>query len=283
MTVILFLLFAFSAFAQEFQYRLEGSFASNATTINYTVNWNETSTTLQGLYQDNLFAKGPTTLTGVMSATGRTMTVILPTETFSVRQISLQTPMVSTSTGSIPMNITTRDNIGRIVDAPSNMAMMTTMQVATAPRAGTNDGSCVVGFGALTGFCGLYNGTINEISDNRERCNILTSGNPRLELAADTVFRLYLNYIPGAPSPELHTIGAFLPSPQSSTINVTSRNCTNIPGTTFIPTNCKTVNLNGIFFDQAGTLTFSGTYSIADEVTADSCTYTMSLTREVTY
>lgn len=283
MTVILFLFFALSGFAQEFQYRLEGSFASNATTVNYTVNWNETSTALQGLYQDNLFAKGPTQMTGVVSATGRTMSIILPTEILGVRQISLQTPMVNTSTGSIPMNITTRDNIGRIVDSPSNMALMTALQVATAPGAGTNDESCVIGFGALTGYCGLYTGTFNEISDNSNRCNILTSGNPRFELAADTVFRLYLNYIPGVASPELHTIGAFLPSPQSNTINVTSRNCTTIPGTTFIPTNCKTVNLNGIFFDQVGTITFNGTYSIADEVTADSCTYTMSLTREVTY
>lgn len=276
MTVILFLFLTLSAFAQEFQHRLEGSFTSNATTINYTINWNETSTTLQGLYQDNLFAQGPTTMTGTVGTTGRTFSVILPTETLGVRQLVFQSPVVTTTSGSIPLNITTRDSIGRVVDAPNTMAMMSTMQAATAPGVG-NDDSCVIGFGALTGYCGMYNGAMNEISDNRERCNLLSLGNPKLELAADTVFRLYLA------DQQLHNIGPFLPSPQSNTINVTSRNCTVMPGTTFVPNNCKTVNLNGIFFNQAGTITFNGTYSISDEVNADACSYTMNLTREVTY
>lgn len=281
MTVILFLFLAVSAFAQEFQYRLEGTFTSNATTINYTINWNETSTTLQGLYQDNLFVKGPTTMTGTVGTTGRTFLAILPTETMGVRQIEIQTGALTTTSGSIPVNITTRNNVGGILDNPSTTALMSTMQAATAPAANDNE-SCVIGFGALTGFCGLFNGTVNEISDNRDRCN-LTGGNPRLELAADTVFRLYLNYIPADPNPQLHIIGAFLPSPQSNTINVTSRNCSVMPGTSFIPNNCKTLNLNGIFFNQAGIVTFNGTYSISDEINADACSYTMNLTREVTY
>lgn len=282
MTVILFLFFALSAFAQEFQYRIEGSFPSTETTINYSVSWNETSTTIQGLYQDNLFAKGPTTVAGTVDATGRTMNIILPTEILGIRQITLQSPVVGSTSGSIPMNIKTMDNIGRTVDNPSNMAMMSTMQAATAPGAGGNDG-CVIGFGALTGYCGLFDGSFNEINDNRNRCNILSGGNPRLELAADTVFRLYLNYIPGSINPTLINIGPFLPSPQSNAINITSRTCAPIPGTTFIPSNCKTLNLNGIFFEQADTITFTGTYTINDEVTADSCSYTMSLSREVTY
>jgi hypothetical protein len=141
----------------------------------------------------------------------------------------------------------------------------------------------VIGFGALTGFCGLYGGTLNEISDNRDRCHLLSSGNPKLELAADTVFRLFLNYNPTDPNPQLHNIGAFLPSPESNTINVTSRNCSVLPGTTFVPNNCKNINLNGIFFNQAGTITFNGTYSISDEINADACSYSLNLTREVTY
>lgn len=206
MTVILFLFIALSAFAQEFQYRIEGSFPSNETTVNYSVSWNETSTDIQGLYQDNILAKGPTTVTGTVTATGRTMNVILPTEVLGIRQITLQTPTVGTTSGSIPMNIKTLDNIGRTVDNPSNMAMMSTMQAATSPgAAGGNDG-CVIGFGALTGYCGLFNGSFNEINDNRNRCNLLSGGNARLELAADTFFRMYLNYIPGSPNPTLINI-----------------------------------------------------------------------------
>ncbi len=282
MTAIIFLFIGFSVLAESFQYRLEGSFPSNATTINYSVNWNETSTTLQGLYQDNLYAKGPATVTGTVSTSGRRMTIILPTETLGVRQIILKTLAAGSTSGSVPIAVSTQDNIGRTVDSVTISSLMTTEQAASDPASG-NDDSCIIGFGALTGYCGLYGGSFNEISDNRNRCDLLSSGNPRLELAADTTFRLLLNYIPGAPNPTLHNIGSFFPSPQSNTINVTSRNCSVMAGTTFVPNNCKTINLDGIFFNQADTLTFSGTYSIADEINADACTYTMSLTREVTY
>ena len=122
----------------------------------------------------------------------------------------------------------------------------------------------------------LVPSTIDRVPVPTDGVDFLTKLAFEILFSTDKPSRFQLN-------PELHTIGAFLPSPQSNTINVTSRNCSTIPGTTFIPTNCKTVNLNGIFFDQVGTITFNGTYSIADEVTADSCTYTMSLTREVTY
>jgi hypothetical protein len=284
MTVILFLLFAFSAFAQEFQYRLEGSFVSNATTVNYIVNWNETSTTIQGLYQDNLFAQGgPKILSGTVAPSGRTMNVILPQELLGVRSIILHTPMVGTTSGSVPLNITTQDNLARTVDSPDTFSMMSTLPKTTSPGDEKNEEVCVIGFGVLTGFCGLYNGVFNEISDNRNRCDLLTGGNLRLELTPDTVFTLHFNYALGQAEPTFHTIGAFALSPQTNTVNITGQNCSVLPSTTFIPNNCKTINLNGSFLDQAGIVTFNGTYTIADQVNADSCSYSMSLTREVTY
>lgn len=289
MRVLLLLFFAFSVHAQSFQYRLQGSFATtaspdptNPTIVNYTISWNETSTSLAGIYQDNYFTQGtPQTLSGTVAASGRAMTVILPQAVNDVRQLSFLTDR--TTSGSASMTITTRDSIGSVIDSPSSFALVETVAIPTVAN-GTNDGSCTVGFGMLTGACGIYNGTFNEIRDNNNRCSLLTTGNPRLELGENTAFSMRLNYIPGSANRESHTIGTFPPSPQNLTVDVTSRTCNNLPGTTFVSGNCKTLNLNGIFTQGPdGNNQFTGTYSITDDVNADSCAYTMYLTRELSY
>lgn len=289
MRVLLLLLFAFSVHAQSFQYRLQGSFATlatpdptNPTIVNYTISWNETSNSLTGIYQDNYFTQGsPQTLSGTLSATGRAMTVILPQAMNDVRHLSFLTDR-STS-GSASMTITTRDNVGSVIDSPSSFALIETVAVPTL-ASGTNDGSCTVGFGMLTGSCGIYNGSFNEIRDNNNRCSLLTAGNPRLELGENTAFSLILNYIPNSTNRESHTIGTFPPSPQNLNVDVTSRTCNNIPATTFVSGNCKTLNLNGIFTQGPGAnIQFTGTYTITDDVNSDSCAYTMYLTRELNY
>lgn len=282
MTAILFLFMMISAFAQEFQYRLEGSFVSGNSTVNYFINWNETDATIQGLYQDNLLARGPKLLSGSVTVSGRTMSVILPEDVLGVRSISLETPVSGDINGSVPVNIKTSDSIGRVIGSARTFAMVT-KPFNRGAQSIQNTNQCTVGFGALTGFCGIYEGSMNEIYDNRQRCDLVSGGNYRLELAADTVFRLYLNYIPGLPVTEFHNIGAFLPSPTSNTINITGRNCSVLPGTTFIPNNCKTINLNGVFLNQISNISFTGTYTISDEVTADTCSYSLMLHREIVY
>lgn len=291
MRFLFLLLLSLTAHAQSFQYKLEGSFTTNATPggsspamVNYSINWNETSTAIQGVYQDNYFSQGqPRTLSGTVSANGRAMNVILPQSISDVRQLTFQTAATGMTTGSISMNVSTRDNIGSVIDNANTFALATALPV-NAPTAGQDDGSCVVGFGALAGMCGLYTGTFNEIRDNRERCNLLVGGNARLEMGVNTAFSLILNYVPGAINSYTHTIGSFPPNPQSSTINVSSRNCGDLVGTTFETGNCKTLNLNGTFIPApTGDFAFTGVYSITDEVNSDSCSYTMSLTREVGY
>lgn len=287
MTYVLFLFLSISAFAQEFQYRIEGSFQTTAgpgtpgtpDTVNYSLSWNETSTTLQGLYKDNYFSQqGPNIVSGTVESGGRTMNVILPQPVNGVRLLRFN--VAGANTGSTSVRIATQDNVGRSIDTVSNFALLSSNQAQVA-AADDND-SCVTGFGALTGFCGIYNGVFNETSDFSNRCNLLTAGNPRLELGADTVLRLYLNYLPGSTPGSSHTIGTFIPSPQTTAINITSRFCAALPGVEFPVGDCKNLNLAGDFRNVESSYSFIGTYTIADEVTGESCSYDMSLTREVT-
>lgn len=291
MRVLLLLLAAFSVHAQSFQYRLEGSFTTLATPdptnpaiVNYSINWNETSTDIQGVYQDNYFTQGtPRTLTGTVNPNGRSMSVILPQTINDIRQLNFVTSATGAASGSIPMTINTRTNIGSVIDSPSGFALLSALPNSTT---GTNTdfNNCVVGFGALTGACGLYNGTFSESRDTNDRCHLISSGNPRLELGLNTAFSFILNYIPGATNQESHTIGTFLPSPQNGSINVSSRNCGNLVGVTFPTTTCKTLNLSGYFTEDASDVFhFTGTYTIIDEATAESCSYSMVLNQESKY
>lgn len=288
MRILLLLFFAFSVHAQSFQYRLEGSFTTVATPdptsptiVNYSINWNETSNALQGIYQDNYFTQGqPRTVSGTVTPTARSMNIILPQTVSNVRQLTFVTNATGTTSGSVSMNITTRDNIGSVIDNPSTFALVSTLPGASS-GAGDPTQECIVGFGALTGMCGIYNGSFAEIRDSNNRCDLLSAGNPRLEFAPNTAFSLILNYIPGAQNTETHTIGTFLPSPQTNSINISGRNCGDLPATSFITGDCKTMNLNGIFIPTPnGDYSFSGTYTITDEVNAESCAYSLNLTRE---
>ena len=282
MTVILFLLLSFSAFAQgQFEYRLEGSFdggPGDSVVINYTISWNETSPTIQGVYQDNYFSQNiPKVVSGTRSDEGRRFTVILPVEVSGVSALRFFTSSENAMSGSIPMEVQTSGEIGNVVNTDTGFALMNSLPSALVDPY-TNEDVCTVGFGALTGYCGLYSGNFNEFSDPANRCNILSGGNTRLELGTDTIFRLYLNYIPGVVNNPIHIIGAFLPTPLTNSINVSSTNCGPLPGTSFLP-NCKDLNLSGSFSLQGANIVFTGTYTIRDQVTGESCSHSMILNR----
>lgn len=287
MSVVLLLLMAFSVVAQDFQYRAEGSFPTTSgpgtpgtpSSVNYSVSWNETATNLQGLYRDNFFTQaGPSIVTGTVTGTSRSMKVIFPEAVNGVKSISLTSNQKPTANQPIPMKIVTANNEGATIDSPPvDTALLTAINDSV--RAIDID-NCDAGFGALRGFCGLYDGQMNESADTANRCNLLTAGNPRLELGEDTVVTLFLNYIPGAVNQSSHTIGALPPTPGAPNVNITSRSCVNLPGTTFETGDCHTLNLTGDFAQIAGsTPRFVGTYTITDDVNGESCSYTMSLSR----
>lgn len=287
MIAFLSLVFAISVFSQDFMFKMTGSFPSSAgagadspATVNYTISWNETSTEIQGVYQDNFFAQNPRMLTGSVLTEGRRFSLILPTPVQGVRQIVVTTPARGFTSGSVSTTVRTEDNLGRVVDSENPVSLIT--QLPSANNGGPDNGSCIVGFGALSGYCGLYNGNFNEILDNNNRCDLPTA-RMRLELASDTVFRLFINYVPGAATNSTHNLGAFLPSPSDNTINVTRQECEPQPGTSFEIDNCRTLDLNGTFFARPDDVNFSGTYTISDNVNGDKCIYSMNLIRETRY
>lgn len=287
MTTLLFVFWSFLAFSQQFEYQLEGSFQTSTspekltpTTINYSIYWNETENDLQGLYQDNFLTLGsPQFLSGTKDFEGRKFNVILPSETYRIRQILLSTPTTEPYSGTTPITIMTKDNVGAVIDNLSTTGIMTYTPPPTSVPA-SEAHACVVGFGALTKMCGLYSGSFQEIIDSRNRCDLVGNFNPRLELSSDTFFRLYLNYVPGFPNNEFHVIGSFLPSPMTTSIQISSRTCGPLPGTSFVSGNCKTLSLSGIFMNQINTISFTGTYSIIDDINGDMCTYSLNLRRE---
>lgn len=287
MSLMIFLLMCFSLFAQTFQYRAEGSFPTTSgpgtpgtpSTVSYSLNWNETANSLQGLYRDDYFTQnGPSIVTGSVNDDGRKWNVILSESVNGVKSINLSTASRATRSGSIPVKVVTADTDGKTVDSPPlNMALLSAIN-ENISRINTNE--CDVGFGVLSGFCGLYDGTFYEVSDPFNRCQLLTAGNPRLKIGEDTVLTLYLNYIKGSPTQSSHTIGTLPPSPASNNVDITSRNCTDLPGTTFSRGNCHTLNLSGDFRREAGEQPrFSGTYTITDDVNGESCSYALSLTK----
>lgn len=281
MTVILFLLLSFSAFAQgQFEYQLQGSFDASPddpVVVNYSISWNEAGSTLQGIYKDNYFSQDiPKVVSGTTSDDGRIFSVILPAEVAGVKALRFTTAIDNPMSGSIPMTIQTSDAIGGVINTDTGFALMNALPAAlNAPF--VEEDACTVGFGSLTGFCGLYSGNFNEFSDPTNRCNILSGGNTRLELGTDTFLRLHLNYLPGIPG-LIHNIGAFIPTPVTNSINVSGTNCGPLPGTSFLP-NCKEVSLAGSFSEQGANIVFTGTYTIRDQVTGESCSHSLILNR----
>lgn len=283
MTIILFLFLSFSAFAQgQFEYRLEGTFSSDAevpVTVNYSIFWNEAGSVMSGIYRDNYYSQNtPKVMSGTRTDDGAVFNVILPAEVTGVKALRFSTTTDSPMSGSIPMSIVLTDDIGGTVDTADTFALMNIMPAAL-DAGGDDEESCTVGFGALTGYCGYFAGNINEILDSTNRCNLISGGNTRLELATDMFLRLHLNFIPGIPTTQIHNIGSLAPSPMTSSINIAGTTCGPLPGTTFLP-NCKEMNLSGSFSEQGANLVFTGTYSIRDQVTGETCTHTMILTRE---
>jgi hypothetical protein len=189
MTVILFLLISFSVFAQEqFEYRIEGSFSVEANldappaVVNYSIHWNESTTTIQGIYRDNYFTReGPRPVSGEITDDGRRFNVFLPDPVFGVESIIFTTPRRTPVTGGIPMTVVTQDAIGGVINTESTTALMS-IQAAALGDPTPDEDACTVGFGVLTGFCGMYGGRFRETVDSANRCD-LAQGNTLLELS----------------------------------------------------------------------------------------------------
>lgn len=283
------LFFSLSVLAQPepFEFELEGNYKvyektdpNNPILIIYTLKWNETSKDIQGQYRDNYYVNSePATVTGEINQAGRHFNIILPVTTNGVKAISLKTSQVGATSGDVPIQISTRSDIGVELDDESTFAMMSTKTNGT-PLADTN---CSIGMGVLSGFCGLYRGKVTETADTNNRCNLTTFGEPVLQLGTDAELTIFLNYLNTTDNLPSHDLGTFSSAPLTSRIATGKRHCGSLAGTNFDGDNCQTLELNANFFEQGIITTVTASYVITDEVTNESCSYSLFLTREIRY
>lgn len=285
--VLFTLLASFWANGQNLQYKLTGSFSTanapdpaNPILVNYIFEWNETNNSLQGTYQDNYYATAPQAVTGTITTTGRSYLVIFPEVSNGVKVLKLTTGQGSPVNGSIPINLSTEDGIGRSVDNINSFAEMSTPAVTILTQ---DNNSCSLGFGSLAGFCGIYSGTFFERSDPNNQCDLTSMGEPRLEVATDTNFNLYLNYVNTLEDIPFHHLGTFVFSPIGNSIILNRRVCEPLPGTSFPSGDCKNLTMDLTYYNQAGVLRLMGNYRITDETINQSCSYDISITREIPY
>lgn len=266
--LILTYFLTFSLLAQESPNTIRGSFTIpnetlTPTNVNFTINWNEIGGTIQGQYDDNFFAR-TNNLSGELSADGRRFDIVFDQAEQDIKSLSIFTPITSLNQNQIPVTVTLKDNLGNVITSENIVSTLTTSDVA-------QPSPCSVGFGVLTNYCGIYSGFINETKDEANRCNIL--GNTKMELTTNG--NIILN--------PFHSLGSLPLSPMSPDINIIRRNCGVLAGTTFLTNNCQRQNLKGSFIDNNGIRSFVGSYRIIDETNGESCTYSFSFTREVTY
>lgn len=288
LTVFLAFIFSGLALAQNFQYRIDGSFTTRATvnptspeTVNYTIRWNENSETIDGFYQDNYFSKiNMIVVTGTKNSSGRGFNIVLPQIVNGVKSITIDSPELKELDGSIQMNITLKDSLDTSTDFTTVYSNLTQTNNASPINK-----DCTVGFGFLAGFCGFYQGTISEVSDPLSRCDLNSLGEMRLELATDTHINLHLRYTGSVvASAPVHKLGAFSFYPQAGNIQTSSKVCTApLEGTTFSSENCKTQTLTGVFTSQLGIKRFLGNYTILDDKNGESCSYVITVSQGFSY
>ena len=286
MTVLIRLLILFSlsipAFAQDFEYRMEGSFALNTSdisppTVEFSINWNEANGEILGVYSDNYFVSSAP-VNGSTILQGKSFLVDFPIVTNGVRSLSIMA--VGSGPGRVPLTLSLLDTYGN----PSSIHNISAVMTRTSgDEVADENVSCSVGFGALTGYCGIYGGDIDEVSDRSALCFNVESESNKLVLAQSLDMNLYLGYrdtIAGLPA---HPLGSLPVSPITGEVNMTGRNCGELPGTRFSSESCQTLTLSGNFTELVGVKRFSGTYVITDDLSDQSCTFSLTLDREVTY
>jgi len=269
-----------SAKAQNDQYELKGSLGINVSTknnIEFSIKWSEKEGIVTGSYTDNFYTNSAA-VKGVSGDLGRIFIVTLPEEAKGVRTISFLGPDLKGMKGSalIPISVILRDETGKPVSASTieaNLIGKTEKMVAQKQE----EASCQEGFGELAGYCGVYTGMFSEEVDSNKKCNLLAFSATRLVLDENGELGLILGETSAIISNPVHRIGRILTNPGSERIDVLSRECRTLPGTTFSGDDCKRINLSGTFSKIRNIKHFSGDYLIINEKTNERCRYNLSM------
>jgi hypothetical protein len=179
-------------------------------------------------------------------------------------------------TDTIPVSVVLRDENGKPVNTNSievNFVVMPARRVAQRQEAS----GCQEGFGVLAGFCGMYSGMLTEEMDANKKCDLLAFSNSRLILDENAEMGLALGELSEIVNPPIHRIGRIFTDPESMRVDLTSRSCRPLMGTTFNGDDCKRMNLVGEFSFEKNVKHFLGYYSIINEKTNELCRYRLSM------
>lgn len=241
---LLFLLSSWSAFAQTgiYQYQMDGTFQGRVpqdlrqVDVTFTLAWREINGRIEGTYRDNFFTNN-TPVNGTSGMNGRIFSVNFPRINQGVSSLSITTNLTNLMSGTAPIMIVMMDPSANSL-SQYNVSAAVVVFSGAAPL----ESNCDIGFGALTEYCGLYAGRLQEVSDTSNRCNLPDYGF-RMELNTDAKFNLYFYYSDstvGIPEHELNS----LPTPSlTPTVNLTTRHCGTLVGTNFDPNNCQALRL----------------------------------------
>ncbi len=281
-TILVLVLSLFTLHSIAAPYQLKGSFffrGSEKEPVNFNLKWVEKNGRVTGFYSDNRFTDR-SAVTGNVTDHGRTFDVFLPQADGGVKSFSILTSSAGSSeTGkNVPLQIVTRDGKGNPLTTAKFEAQFTEITPRETAQAQEAE-PCTEGFGELAGYCGQYGGMVSEEFDSGRMCDLVTLKEVRLEVDNEANIIFHTESPGDRNAREDHLIGRLPSDMNSKTVDLMSRHCRPLPGTTFPGDDCKRLNLIGTFTSRNGSPHFTGTYSIIDEKNDRSCRYSMTMDR----
>jgi hypothetical protein len=283
LTILFLLSTLVHAQTPNYQYQLDGSYTAtlpwdlSTRNVRFTMLWNESNSVVTGVYQDSLFVAGAP-VTGTAGIQGRVFNIKLPRIIQGISNLSITANIANISGGNLPVMVFMRDQAMNTVNQSNTNSIVTIRSDYVEPA----ESACDIGFGVISGFCGLYTGRLNESTDSTNKCNLPDYGF-RMELSADATTNLYFYYSDIVPGTPVHKLGAFASAPVTSNVNVTTRHCGTLPGTSFSEGTCQVLSLTGNYTDVGAGKNFQGKYQITEESSGANCVYDINVDREKAY
>lgn len=282
-TFFLVLFFTHLSIAEVYQYELKGSYKLESSVkkpVKFSLRWSEENGDIVGTYSDDYFARFAE-VSGEGSYLGRTFIVKFPEDKRGVRSITILSAVSKDAkTGtSMPVSVITRDTRGNPLMTVESKTAFTVLSKPTVAQL-QEETSCSEGFGALSGYCGIYAGLLAEDRDSRNRCNLLFADAVRLELSDSGMIYLHLGEVNELINTPGHSIGRIPVNPENRSIDLMTRVCGPLSGVNSSSESCKRIHLTGDFSMEGNDRQFEGSYTISEEGTNMSCLYTLSMNRQ---
>ncbi len=283
-SIFLFFLVLFSRNTFAFQYELRGSLGKDPKTqkeIGFSMNWSEQNGVCRGTYEDQSYI-GSGILRGINGVSGRLFVITSRGLDKNIRTMILATSNLKVEKGeaSVPISFTIRDAKGNPLG--TKLASAKLIQGNSASKiAQLQEEPCQDGFGELAGFCGVYSGLITETSDSQNRCDLLSASKVKLVFDENGELGLVLGDVSEILQTPIHRVGRIFINPSSRRVDLLTRGCRELVGTRFDKDDCKILNIQGVFSLFQNIKHFVGKYSILDEKTTQSCTYSLTLEQKL--